>query len=99
MPEPIGVGPVDGLFGSIPGSLRWPEPLALPPGRSELEVLDDVRALATRNRSAEDLVCFAGRGAYDHFIPSVVWSLAGRSEFATSYTPYQPELSQGVLQA
>ena len=52
-----------------------------------------------RNRSADDLVCFAGGGAYDHYVPSVVWALAGRIEFQTSYTPYQPELSQGVLQA
>ena len=99
MLDTIGVASVDELFASIPEPLRLTEPLALGPGRSELEVLDDVRALAARNRSADDLICFAGRGAYDHFIPSVVWSLAGRSEFATSYTPYQPELSQGVLQA
>ena len=59
----------------------------------------DMEALAARNRSADDLVCFAGGGAYDHYVPAVVWPLAGRSEFYTSYTPYQPELSQGVLQA
>jgi len=58
----------------------------------------DMRTLAARNLSADQLVCFAGGGAYDHYIPSVVWALAGRSEFYTSYTPYQPELSQGVLQ-
>ncbi len=57
-----------------------------------------MRALAGRNQSADQLVCFAGGGAYDHYVPSVVWALAGRSEFYTSYTPYQPELSQGVLQ-
>src|SRR5436305_9372987 len=56
-------------------------------------------SLAARNRHADDAVCFAGGGAYDHYVPSVVWSLAGRSELYTSYTPYQPELSQGVLQA
>jgi glycine dehydrogenase subunit 1 len=55
--------------------------------------------MAARNRGADDLVCFAGGGAYDHYVPAVVWALAGRSEFYTSYTPYQPELSQGVLQA
>jgi glycine dehydrogenase subunit 1 len=94
----IGVGSVDELFDTIPPQLRLTEPLALPDGVSEQEIVDDVRRLASMNRSAEDLVCFAGRGAYDHYIPSVVWSLAGRSEFSTSYTPYQPELSQGVLQ-
>jgi glycine dehydrogenase subunit 1 len=51
-----------------------------------------------KNRDLDELVCFAGGGAYDHYVPSLVWALAGRSEFYTSYTPYQPELSQGVLQ-
>ena len=62
-------------------------------------MVDELGRLAARNRSLDQLVCFAGRGAYDHSIPSVVWALAGRSEFSTAYTPYQPELSQGVLQA
>jgi glycine dehydrogenase subunit 1 len=95
----IGVASVDELFEVIPEGLRRSEPLAMPDGVSEQEIVDDVRRLAARNRSADDLVCFAGRGVYDHYIPSVVWALAGRSEFSTSYTPYQPELSQGVLQA
>jgi glycine dehydrogenase subunit 1 len=64
-----------------------------------MEILADLKGLAGRNRHMEDLVCFAGGGAYDHYVPAVVWALAGRSEFYTSYTPYQPELSQGVLQA
>jgi glycine dehydrogenase subunit 1 len=95
----IGVAKRDDLFDRIPEPVRLDRPLDLPAGVSELEALDDVRRLAARNRSADDLVCFAGAGAYDHYVPSVVWALAGRSEFATSYTPYQPELSQGVLQA
>jgi glycine dehydrogenase subunit 1 len=95
----IGVGSVDALFDAIPDGVRLAGPLAMPDGVSEQEIVDDARRLASRNRSADDLVCFAGRGAYDHFIPSVVWALAGRAEFSTSYTPYQPELSQGVLQA
>jgi glycine dehydrogenase subunit 1 len=95
----IGAGSIDDLFAEIPSRLRLDRPLELPDGVSEQEIVDDVRRLAARNRSLDDLVCFAGRGAYDHYIPSAVWALAGRSEFYTSYTPYQPELSQGVLQA
>ncbi|HET7929190.1 MAG TPA: aminomethyl-transferring glycine dehydrogenase subunit GcvPA [Actinomycetota bacterium] len=95
----IGLSSVDQLFEQIPEAVRLDRPLDLPDGVSEMEILADMKALASRNRSAEDLVCFAGAGAYDHFVPSVVWALAGRSEFYTSYTPYQPELSQGVLQA
>ena len=99
MLEAIGLSSVDQLFDQIPRAVRLKRPLDLPDGVSEMEILSDLQQLARRNRSAEDLVCFAGGGAYDHFVPAVVWALAGRSEFYTSYTPYQPELSQGVLQA
>jgi glycine dehydrogenase subunit 1 len=95
----IGRSHIDDLFSQIPEAVRLGRPLSIADGVSEMELLADMRALAARNRHADDLVCFAGRGAYDHFVPSVVWALAGRSEFYTSYTPYQPELSQGVLQA
>jgi glycine dehydrogenase subunit 1 len=95
----IGVDSVDELFAQIPESVRLDRELQLPDGVSEMELVADLRDLATRNRHADDLVCFAGGGAYDHYVPSVVWALAGRSELYTSYTPYQPELSQGVLQA
>jgi glycine dehydrogenase subunit 1 len=90
---------LDELFEQIPASVRLDRALAVPDGVSEMELTADLRNLAGRNRSADDLICFAGGGAYDHYVPSVVWALAGRSEFYTSYTPYQPELSQGVLQA
>ena len=89
---------IEDLFAQIPPSVRLGRPLAVSDGVSEMELAADLRDLASRNRSADDLVCFAGGGAYDHFVPSVVWALAGRSELYTSYTPYQPELSQGVLQ-
>ena len=95
----IGRSSVDELFDQIPAAVRLDRPLDLPEGVSEMEILADLTELAGRNRSAQDLICFAGGGAYDHYVPAVVWSLAGRSEFYTSYTPYQPELSQGVLQA
>ncbi|HWC71310.1 MAG TPA: aminomethyl-transferring glycine dehydrogenase subunit GcvPA [Actinomycetota bacterium] len=90
---------IDELFAQIPAPVRLDRPLTIPDGMSEIELAADLRSLAGRNRSADDLICFAGSGAYDHYVPSVVWALAGRSEFYTSYTPYQPELSQGVLQA
>ncbi|HYF12660.1 MAG TPA: aminomethyl-transferring glycine dehydrogenase subunit GcvPA [Actinomycetota bacterium] len=95
----IGLDSLDDLFDQIPPGVRLDRPLDLPEGISEMELLADMRGLAARNRHADDLVCFAGAGAYDHYVPAVVWALAGRSEFYTSYTPYQPELSQGVLQA
>ncbi|MFM8999542.1 MAG: aminomethyl-transferring glycine dehydrogenase subunit GcvPA [Actinomycetota bacterium] len=94
----VGAASVDDLFATIPSAVRLGRALDLPPGVSELEALADLGRLAARNRSVDDLVCFAGAGAYDHFVPSVVWALAGRSEYYTSYTPYQPELAQGVLQ-
>lgn len=99
MLDVLGLDSLGRLFDQIPPSVRLDRPLDLPEGRSELEIVADLRALAARNRSADDLVCFAGGGAYDHYVPAAVWALAGRSEFYTSYTPYQPELSQGVLQA
>ena len=90
---------IDDLYAHLPAEVLLDRELDIPPGLSEMELVREMRRLASRNRHADDLVCFAGGGAYDHFIPSVVWALAGRSELYTSYTPYQPELSQGVLQA
>jgi glycine dehydrogenase subunit 1 len=94
----VGVATLDDLFEEIPSDVRLDRPLDIPAGVSEMEILADLRSLAGRDRHADEMVCFAGRGAYDHYVPSLVWALAGRSEFYTSYTPYQPELSQGVLQ-
>jgi glycine dehydrogenase subunit 1 len=99
MLDAIGLDGVDDLFSQIPPSVRLDRDLDLPEGVSEMEILSDLRGLSARDRGADELVCFAGGGAYDHYVPAVVWALAGRSEFYTSYTPYQPELSQGVLQA
>ncbi len=99
MLDQIGLASLEDLFSQIPASVRLDRALDLPAGVSEPEIVADLQALAARNRSVDDLVCFAGGGAYDHYVPAVVWALAGRSEFDTSYTPYQPELSQGVLQA
>ena len=95
----IGVDSIEALFAEIPASLRLGRPLALDPGRSEQEVYDELRALAARNVSTEDEVSFLGAGMYDHYIPALVDSIILRSEFLTPYTPYQPEISQGGLQA
>ena len=98
MLEAVGLASIDALFESIPGALQVARALDVPPALSEPELMDHLGALARRNGAAE-LLCFAGGGAYDHYVPAAVRVLAGRGEFATSYTPYQPELSQGVLQA
>jgi len=95
----IGVDSVDELFSPIPEALRMTEPLAIPAGLSEHEVYEHLRALAARNVSAEDEVSFVGAGMYDHYVPALVDHITTRSEFLTPYTPYQPEISQGNLQA
>ncbi|CAN5126177.1 aminomethyl-transferring glycine dehydrogenase subunit GcvPA [soil metagenome] len=97
MLDAVGAGSVDELFEHIPHGLRPTRPLDLPAGRSEDEVLGRLAELAARNRT--DAVCFAGGGAYDHYVPAVVGAVVSRGELLTSYTPYQPEVSQGMLQA
>ena len=93
----IGVGSIDELLGQVPENVRLERPLDLPPPLTEPELECHVRQLAGQNIT--DRVCFQGGGAYDHFIPAVVDEIAGRGEFYTAYTPYQPEASQGSLQA
>ena len=96
----LGLSSVDELFASVPAALRLAGGLELAPGLSEFDALGRMEELAAANRPADrNLVCFAGGGAYDHEIPAVVGRVAFRSEFVTSYTPYQPEVAQGVLQA
>src|SRR5947209_2116437 len=99
MLEAIGVGGIDDLFADIPERLRLNRPLALEQGLSEQEVYEELRALAARNVSTEDELSFLGAGMYDHYVPALIDSIISRSEFLTPYTPYQPEVSQGTLQA
>ena len=99
MLEAIGLTDLDDLFEAVPASVRLGRDLDVGDALDELTLMRHLRALAARSRGAADLTCFAGGGAYDHHVPAAVRALAGRAEFATSYTPYQPELSQGVLQA
>ena len=96
----IGLSSVSELFETVPAALRLAGGLDLPGGLSEADVAVRFDEYASANRPVgRELVCFAGGGAYDHDIPSVVNRLAFRSEFVTAYTPYQPEVAQGVLQA
>lgn len=94
----IGVETIDDLFEDVPPAVRFPE-LDLPGPLSELEAAQRLRELAGINRSAGELICFAGAGCYNHYVPAAVGAIASRSEFLTSYTPYQAEISQGTLQA
>ena len=98
MLQTIGMDGVADLFEPIADDLKLGRPLDVPPALSEVELAAHMRALAANDTGA-GLTCFAGGGAYDHHVPAAVAALASRAEFATSYTPYQPELSQGVLQA
>ena len=95
----IGVDSTADLFEQIPEPLRLGRALELPDGLSEAEVYERLAALADRNADAEEQVCFVGAGMYDHYVPAIVDAITQRSEFLTPYTPYQPEISQGGLQA
>lgn len=99
MLEAIGVPNVNSLFASVPSDLQLKRSLDLPKPLSELELTQHLEQLAAENQGSHQLTCFLGGGVYDHFIPAVVDFVASRSEFYTSYTPYQPEVSQGNLQA
>lgn len=94
----IGVASVADLFADIPATCRFPA-LKLPPPASEVDLLAELQEISSWNAAAGEFTCLLGAGAYHHFIPSVVPALIGRSEFYTAYTPYQPEISQGTLQA
>jgi glycine dehydrogenase subunit 1 len=95
----IGVDSVEELFGDIPEGVRLGRELALERALSEPELVEHVSALAAKNVSASDEISFLGAGIYDHYVPAVVDYLLTRGELLTAYTPYQPEMSQGVLQA
>ena len=94
----VGAESVADLFRDVPEKLRFPT-LDLPPALSEMEVLQELQALSEENDDLSHASCFLGAGAYNHFVPSVVDWIIRRSEFFTAYTPYQPEISQGTLQA
>jgi glycine dehydrogenase subunit 1 len=99
MLETVGVDSIDALFGDVPKAARLKAPIAeLPPHQSELAVERHLKALAAKNLAAGDAAFFCGAGAYRHHVPASVDHLIQRSEFLTSYTPYQPEISQGTLQ-
>lgn len=98
MLDAIGVGSVDDLFADVPDGVRLARPLDLPPGKTEDEVYTHLAALADKNAHADREITFLGAGMYDHYVPAIVDSIVGRSEFLTPYTPYQPEVSQGGLQ-
>jgi len=94
----IGVTTIEDLFEAVPASHRFPK-LNLPAPLSEMEIIQEMQHLAEANEHSGDYALFRGAGAYHHFVPSVVNHMLLRGEFYTAYTPYQPEVSQGTLQA
>ncbi len=94
----IGVERVEDLYQAIPAEVRFPD-LDLPEGISEMEIVDELQVLSEANIDTRHFACFLGAGAYNHYIPAAVDHILRRGEFYTAYTPYQPEISQGTLQA
>jgi glycine dehydrogenase subunit 1 len=98
MLDALGLDNLDDLFDAVPKDVRFPD-LDLPPAVSEMEIAAEIQELSESNLDTQHFACFLGAGAYNHFIPSVVDHILRRNEFYTAYTPYQPEISQGTLQA
>jgi len=98
MLKAIGIEKLEDLFQEIPEKFRFPK-LNLPPKSTEMETLNYLQEIASANATTQEMVSFLGAGAYDHYIPAVVDMILRRGEFYTAYTPYQPEISQGTLQA
>ena len=98
MLKTIGVQKMEDLFRDVPEAVRFPK-LDLPLAISEMEVMWELQNIASTNVNTGDFACFLGAGAYNHYIPTTVNYVLSRGEFYTAYTPYQPEISQGTLQA
>ena len=99
MLEEMGFSSIDDLFSDIPEQVRMNVQLDLPAPQSEEEIIADARRLLGSNLAMGDVVSFLGAGLYRNYVPASVFQLITRGEFLTSYTPYQPEVSQGMLQA
>jgi glycine dehydrogenase subunit 1 len=99
MMQEIGIKSINELYVDVPEKYLLKKPLNLPEGLSEYEVKKHVETLLSKNKTSKDLPTFLGAGCWPHYIPAAVQNIAERSEFLTSYTPYQPEISQGILQA
>ena len=95
----IGVKTLDDLFTPIPTHLQYNQELDIPSRMDQITLAKHLGKLAAKNVHAEAFPCFLGAGIYDHYVPPTVAAITGRSEFYTSYTPYQPEVSQGMLQS
>ncbi len=98
MMDAIGIEDIDELFADVPADFRYPQ-LDLPKPLTEIEVMRELDMMAAENANLREFASFLGAGAYNHFVPAVVDSVISRGEFYTAYTPYQPEISQGTLQA
>ncbi len=98
MLETIGVESVDDLFQDVPEAFKYPE-LQLPKPMTEMEIMRELDMIAAENANLREFASFLGAGAYNHFVPAIVDTVISRGEFYTAYTPYQPEISQGTLQA
>ncbi|MFW6267348.1 MAG: aminomethyl-transferring glycine dehydrogenase subunit GcvPA [Halanaerobium sp.] len=99
MLKEIGIEAVEDLFQMIPEAVAADDKLKIEPGISELELMRRAESQAAKNKSLDQQISFLGAGVYDHYVPGVIDALVSRSEFYTAYTPYQAELSQGILEA